>query len=64
MQRDHEDRSCGRLQCNLLGRIEPIHAGHLEVEHDDVKFIPIELFYRFQSIGRFAADLPVILRFE
>jgi hypothetical protein len=48
----------------LLGRIEPIHAGHLEVEHDDIEFILIELRYRFPSIGRLAANLPVILRFE
>lgn len=64
MQRNHEDRGARRAQCDLLGRIESIHPGHLEVQHDDIKLILVELRYRFFPVGSFATNLPVIFGFK
>ncbi len=42
VQRDHQNGRTRRTRCNLFRRVQPIHAGHLKVEHDDVELFFLE----------------------
>ena len=53
-----------RTRCNLFRHVQPIHAGHLKVEYDDVELFFLEFRNRFQPIGSLIANFPIMLSFE
>ena len=56
---DHQDWRLGREIDDLASRIQPVHLGHLEVDHNQIRLGPLEPFDCFLAIAGLVDDVPI-----
>ena len=64
MQCHHQNRRTRGELGYLFRGVQSVHAGHLKIEHHDIKFFFIKFRDRVASIGRLLADFPLALGFQ
>jgi len=59
--REHDNLALGRCLANLRQRSQPVHAGHREVEQNELRAKPAGLNDRFLAVGRLPDDVEAVL---
>jgi len=59
--REHHHLAFGRCLANLRQRCQPVHAGHRQVEQNELRAEPAGLDDRLRAIGRLPDDIEAVL---